>query len=144
MAVSSEGLPLSIVTGPGNEHDSKRFVEVLGMVRIGIERGRPRSRPEEVDADSAYDNKKLRGYLNQRGIKANIPSNDRNRKNPKRGRPFRFNGESYKNRGSIERFFGWIKMGFRRIAVSYERLNTCFIAMINISCFLIYWRRIYA
>ena len=39
VAVSTEGLPLSIITGPGNEHDSKRFVEVLGMVRIGIGRG---------------------------------------------------------------------------------------------------------
>jgi len=114
------------------------------MIRIGIGKGRPRSRPEKVDADSAYDNKNLRGYLKQRGIKANIPGNDRNRKNPKRGRPIRFNGESYKIRGSIERFFGWLKMGFRWIAISHERLNICFIGMINISCFLIYWKRIYS
>ena len=32
-------LALSFITGPGNEHDSKRFVEVLGMIRIGIEKG---------------------------------------------------------------------------------------------------------
>ena len=114
------------------------------MIRIEIGRGRPRSRPEEVDADSAYDNKNLRRYLRQRGIKANIPSNDRNRKTPKRGRPLRFDGKSYRNRGSIERFFGWLKMGFRRLAVSYERLNACFIGILNLSCFLIYWRKIYA
>jgi hypothetical protein len=104
------------------EYDSKRFIEVLEMVQIGIGKGRPRSRPLEVDADSAYDNKNLRSYLKQRGIKANIPCNDRNRKTPKRGRPIRFNGESYKNRGSIERFFGWIKMGIfgGKLIISFE------------------------
>ena len=55
--MSTEGLPLSLVLSPGNEHDSKRFVEVLNGIRIGKGIGRPRSKPVEVLADAAYDNK---------------------------------------------------------------------------------------
>ncbi|NMC09546.1 MAG: transposase [Methanothrix sp.] len=31
-AVSSEGLPLSILIGPGNEHDSQRFEQVMAGI----------------------------------------------------------------------------------------------------------------
>ncbi|NHV07426.1 MAG: transposase [Thaumarchaeota archaeon] len=33
-AVTAESLPLSIAVGPGDEHDSKRFIEVLGRIRV--------------------------------------------------------------------------------------------------------------
>jgi len=39
--VSPESLPLSLQVGPGNEHDSKRFVKLLEDVRV--KHGRPRS-----------------------------------------------------------------------------------------------------
>ena len=61
--MSSEGLPLSLVLSPGNEHDSRRFVEVLTNIRIGKGIGRPRSRPFEVLADAAYDNNEIRLHL---------------------------------------------------------------------------------
>jgi transposase len=136
--VSTEGLPLSLVLSPGNEHDSKRFVEVLNGIRIGKGIGRPRSRPAEVLADAAYDNKEIRLYLRRRGIKSNIPGNKRNQKTPKRGRPMRFNRQ-----GSVERFFGWLKARFRRLAIRYERLNICFMGLLNLACFIIYWRRVF-
>jgi hypothetical protein len=136
-------LPLAIELGPGNEHDSKKFEKILGGIKIVTEQGRPRTRPEEVNADAAYDERAIRNHLRRRGIKSNIPVNERNRKTPKVGRPTRFNGESYKLRGSIERFFGWIKTKFRRLVIRYERLNSCFWGLIIIAVFLIYWRRIY-
>ena len=89
-----EGLPLSLVLSPGDEYDSKRFVEVLNGIRIGKCIGRPRSRPLEVLADAAYDIKDIRLYLRRRGIKSNIPTNKRNRKAPKLGRSVRFNQQS--------------------------------------------------
>jgi transposase len=136
-------LPLSLVLSPGNEHDSKRFVEVLTKIRIGNGIGRPISRPFEVLADAAYDDKEIRSYLRRRGIKSNIPRNKRNLKASKRGRPTRFCHQSYRKRGCIERFFGWLKSGFRRLATRYERLNTCFIGLLNLACFIIYWRKIF-
>jgi len=140
--VSSEGLPLSLVLSPGNEHDSKRLVEVLTKIRIGKRIGRPTSRPLEVLADAAYDNNEIRQYLRRRGIKSNIPCNKRNLRSGKPGRPTRFDQESYRKRGCIERFFGWLKSRFRRLATRYERLNTCFMGFLNLACFIIYWKKV--
>jgi transposase len=141
-AVNSNSLPISLMIGPGNEHDSKRFEQVVSNVRVKIGRGRPRSKPQEVLADAAYDTEAIRTYLRRRGIKCSIPENKRNRKKPSRGRPNRFDKESYKKRGAVERFFAWIKLGFRRIAPRHERLDECFIGFIYLAAFLIIWRTI--
>lgn len=141
--MSQEGLPLSIIISPGNEYDSQKFIDILESIKIRINRGRPRSKPVELNADAAYDNNTIRVYLKRRGIKCNIPSNNRNRKKAKRGRPHRFDEQAYRKRGCAERFFGWLKTGFRRLATRYEQLNTCFIGLLNLACFLIYWRKTY-
>ncbi len=140
-AVSSEGIPLSIQIGHGNEHDSQRFEQVMAGIKINIGIGRPRTKPGEVMADAAYDTDAIRKYLRKRGIKSNIPPNKRNHKNPLPGRPTRFDEASYKNRGSVERFFGWLELGFRRMAVRHERRAACFLGFVQISSFLIIWRR---
>jgi len=142
VAVSSEGLPLSIVTGPGNEHDSQQFEPVMADIRINIGRGRPRTRPVEVVADAGYDSDSIRAYLRRRGIKSNIPANKRNQKKPSPGRPTRFDEATYKNRGVVERFFGWLKLGFRRIATRHERIDACFQGFLQLAAFLMIWRRI--
>ena len=138
--VNSDSIPLAIILGPGNEHDSRKFEQVVGSVRINAGRGRPKTRPKEVLADAAYDTESIRCYLRKRGIKSSIPSNKRNQKKPSRGRPTRFDEKSYKNRGAVERFFGWLKLGFRRISVRYERLDVCFAGWILLASFLIIWR----
>lgn len=74
-----DGFPLSIIISPRNEHDSKRFVEVLKNIRIKTGR-RSRTRPFEVLADSAYDDATTCRYLKSRLIKSNIPVNKRNQK----------------------------------------------------------------
>jgi len=105
VAVSGESLPLSLVVEPGDEHDSKRFVEVLEGVRVKHGVGRPKTRPKGVYADSAYDTKEVRSYLRRRGIKDNIPVNPRNRLRPRRGRPYGLDEEAYKRmRRCVERF----------------------------------------
>lgn len=141
-AVTSEGLPLSIVVGPGNEHDSQRFEQVMSGIRIDIGRGRPRTRPVEVLADAAYDSWEIRNYLRKRGIKSCIPANNRNQKIPSPGRPTRFDEASYRKRGSVERFFGWLKLGFRRISTRHERLDVCFLGFLQLAAFLIIWRKL--
>lgn len=140
-AVNSESLPLTIILGAGNEHDSRRFEQVVSSIRINIGRGRPRSKPAEILADAAYDTESIRSYLRRRGIKSSIPSNKRNQKKPSRGRPTRFDDTSYKKRGAVERFFGWLKLGFRRISTRHERLDVCFIGLILLASFLIIWRK---
>ena len=102
-------------------------------------RGRPKSRPCEINADAAFDTEDIRTYLRKRGIKANIPVNKRNRKQPKRGRPFRFDKASYANRAAVERFNSWIE-SFKRILVRFERLKVTFLAFVNLACMMILWR----
>ncbi len=104
--------------------------------------GRPRTRPLEVLADAAYDDTEIRQYLRSRAIKSNIQINTRNSKRKKRGRPTRFDEETYYYRGTIERFFAWLKMGFRKLASRYERLNVVFKGLLDIACFLLCWKKV--
>ena len=93
-------------------------------------------------ADAAYDTEAIRIYLRRIGIKSSIPGNKRNQKKLSRGRPTRFDRDSYKNRGSVERLFAWLKLGFRRIAQRYERLDECFLGLICLAGFMIIWNKI--
>jgi len=110
-------------------------------IKIKTDR-RPRTRPLEVLADSAYDNIAIRQYLRSRAIKSNIPINIRNKRRRKRGRPVRYNHETYVKRGTIERFFAWLKMGFRKIASRYKILNSVFKGLLDIACFMLCWKRV--
>jgi transposase len=132
---------LTIQIASGKEHDSQHFIEIMESIRVKTD-GRPRTRPSEVLEDSAYDNVVIRKYLKSRAIKSNIPVNIRNQKNRKRGRPTRFDYESYHKRGTIERFFAWLKMGFRKIASIYERLNVVFKGLMEIACFMLCWKKV--
>jgi transposase len=133
---------LTIQIASGKAHDRHRFVDVMEDIKIKTSR-RPRTRPLEVLADSAYDEVAIREYLRRRAIKSNIPVNPRNRKCPKRGRPTRFEYESYHKRGTKERFFAWLKMGFRKITSRYERLNVVFKGLLDLACFLMCWKKVY-
>jgi transposase len=131
-----------LIVGPGNEHDSKRFEQTVNSIRIKSCRGRPRNKTGEVLADAAYDTEAIRLFLGRRGIKSYIPGNKRNQKKLSRGRPTRFDGDSYRNRGSVERPFAWLKLGFRRIAQRHERLDECFLGLILLAGFVIIWNKI--
>ena len=92
-------------------------------------------------ADGAYDSREVRLYLRRRGIKASIPQNPRGRKRPRMGRPYRFCQVTYQAaRGAVERFFAWLKGGFRRLALRHERLLATFTAFVYLACFIISWR----
>ena len=85
VAVSKEGIPLSIGISAGNEHDGLYFIDLVDRIALKGKKGRPRTKPDEINADPAYDSDEIRDYLRKRGIKSNIPVNRRNRKLPKRG-----------------------------------------------------------
>jgi len=140
VAVTAESLPLSIIVGPGNEHDSRRFFDVVDGIRVGYGVGRPVCRPGEVYADSAYDSRGVRLYLRRRGVRASIPLNPRRGRKLRRGRPYRFDERGYRClRSAVERFFAWLK-SFRRLVVRYERLVSTFIGFVEVACILIYLR----
>ena len=134
VADSKEGMPLSIEISAANDQDSPYFIDLVDKISLKGERGRPRTRPDEVNADPAYNSDEIRSYLRGRGIKSNIPVNKRNRKFPKRGRPTRLDKDGYmRNRSAVERFNAWIE-SFKRILVRFERLAVCFMAAVNLAC----------
>lgn len=89
-----------------------------------------------VYADKGYDSDAIREYLQNRDIEDCIP----HRKNT--------NAEStdtsYKKYGKVryvvERFFSWLKNGFRRTAIRYERVAENYLGLINIASIMMYLR----
>jgi transposase len=135
--VTARGLPLRVLVGPAHQHDLTPFQGLMEGLRLKGKRGRPRTRPGEVCADGAYDSREVRLYLRRRGIKASIPQNPRGRKRPRMGRPYRFCQVTYQAaRGAVERFFAWLKGGFRRLALRHERLLATFTAFVYLACFI--------
>jgi len=45
-----------------------------------------------------------------------------------------------KTRFTVERFFAWLKCGFHRTRIRYERLAENYLGFINIASFLMYCR----
>jgi hypothetical protein len=67
-------MPLSIIIGPGNEHDSRRLLDLVGDLDW---------KPEQLCADAAYDTEHIRRGLESMGIEPNIPVNPRNGRRPR-------------------------------------------------------------
>jgi hypothetical protein len=107
-------LPLGFLLSPGNEYDSQKFIDIMESIRIHIARRKAKMPAKRGKRRCSYDSRMIKAYIKRRGIKCNIPSNNRNRKNPRRGRPNRFDEQVYKKRGCVKRFFGRLKTEIRR------------------------------
>jgi Transposase DDE domain len=108
--VTPASLPVSIVIGRGNEHESRKLFPLMKTINIRAphRRGRPRKIPARVHADKNYDTFLVRLYLQRRHIHANIP---RRSKKKRVGRPTIFDKQALrKTRYAVERFFSWIKI----------------------------------
>jgi transposase len=119
-------MPLSIIIGPGNEHESRRLLELVGDLDW---------KPEQLYADAAYDTEHIRRGLESMDIEPNIPVNPRNGRRP---RPYNV-GLYRRMRSAVERLFGWIK-SFRRIIIRYERLKSTYKALVTIASIIIHLR----
>ena len=120
VVADGQGLPIGLHVASAQPHESRLAEAALATIRVPQPRGRPRTRPQELVADKAYDSQAFRRYLRRRGIKPTIPPVvRRHRKRPKRGRPI-LTGSSYRQRWKVERCFGWMDND-RRLVVRYER-----------------------
>ena len=120
VVADGSGLPIGLHVDSARPHESRLAETTLATVRVPRPRGRPRTRPQELVADKAYDSREFRRSLRRRGIKPTIPTFSRRpRRLPKRGRPVR-TGPNYRHRWKVERCFGWVDND-RRLVVRYER-----------------------
>ena len=88
--------------------------------------------PRRLIADRAYDARRLRDWLAERGCEAVIPPN------PTRKHPHRYDAEAYKQRNLIERMFCRLK-DFRRIATRYDKRADTFLSAVLIAATLVWW-----
>jgi len=125
------GTPLAAQLTASQAHDSTAFETVIGKVRICGPKGRPRTRPDAVAADKAYDAGRIRKNVRSRGITAVIPEKCKPH-GRKPGRPIRLDKEKYKRRNVVERTAGFLKHK-RRIATRYEKTARNYMAQVHLA-----------
>jgi transposase len=103
----------------------------MNAVRIRQPLGRPRQRPRRVAGDKGYSFPQVRQWLRRHRIEAVIPQRSDQRARH-RGRPLKFDAESYRRRNVVERCINWLKEA-RRLATRYEKLAVNFLAMAKLA-----------
>jgi transposase len=132
LLVTADGLPLAVAISGANRHDSVLVEPILDRLPPvkGVGRGRPRRRPVKLHADKGYDNNRVRRYLRQRGIIARIARRGVD-SGDKLGR----------YRWVVERTMSWL-LGFRRLALRYDRSAKTITALATLACTVICHRRL--
>ena len=129
LIVDGAGLPLTALVSAANTHDSRLLVALVdrvGPVRGRI--GRPRRRPERLDADKAYDFGRCRRALRKRGIRARIAR-----------RGVQSSRRLGRHRWKVERTIAWL-LEHRRLQVRDERLAAVLNGLLQLACALMCWR----
>lgn len=132
-------MPISIVISSANQHDSTKFIDVIESISDFLDDDMI-DEIVSVYADKGYDAVTIREYLKNRNIISCIPK--RNFKTEK-GNTSNQNNSYYnynKTRFVVERFFAWLKNGFHRTRIRYERIAENYLAFVNIACIMMYWR----
>jgi len=128
-------LPISIVMSPANEHDSTKFIDVMESILDFVDD----DMVEEITsvyADKGYDSTSIREYLRQRNITDYIPK--RNYKTNNKQSPHQNNYN--KTRFVVERFFAWLKNGFHRTRIRYEKNCDNYLGFVYLASIVMYWR----
>jgi transposase len=134
VVVDGSGIPLgSQITSasPAEVNLAESTLDRVEVPRSG--RGRPKSKPQRVVADRAYDSRKLRLSLARRKIELVCPHRS-NRKAPSMqdGRALR----RYRKRWKVERTFAWLQ-NFRRLLVRQDRFISVYQGFFHLACALI-------
>jgi transposase len=108
---------------PVNVHDTVLLPGSLShLTRIAREVGFP-LKGAVLNLDGAFDSKKNRKAIFNRGMKPNIPENVRNRKRPKPGPKRFFDASIHELRLAVERTFAW-EDKFKRLLLRFERIQS--------------------
>jgi transposase len=131
LLIDGQGLPLALTVSGANVHDSQYLegtVDAVPGVRNGRP-GRPRQRPAKLHADKGYDFERCRQALVHRRISPRIAR-----------RGVESSATLGRYRWRVERTLSWL-VAFRKLAVRRERSAASFLALAQLACALIVWRR---
>ena len=118
----ARGRPVRLGLTAGQRHDAPQALPLLDGLA-----------PAYLIADRSYDSDPLVAVLAARGIQAVIPPR-RKRRHP---RPY--DAARYAQRHSIERLFSRLKQ-FRRVATRYDKLDTHFLAFVQLAATVLWLR----
>lgn len=122
--VDDLGVPVSLVTSPGNVSDMRLFTPVMDAAMGRLRRG------VEVFADKGYDSRANRDDCRQRGFKDRIF-----RRRTTNGR------RTHAKRMVVEHFFAWHDK-YRRLLVRYERKVIVYMSLSIVAAGVLLERRI--
>ncbi len=138
VVVDGQGIPLGGTIASASPAEVRLAEETLATIKVPRQgRGRPRSRPQRLIADKAYDSDKLRARLGGKGIRLLVPYRSHRKKCRKQSPEV---SERYQHRWKIERTFAWLG-NFRRLVVRYERLLTVYAGFFHLACIIIALRQ---
>ena len=138
VVVDGEGVPLGGHFHTASPAEVTLAEADLASVQIPRPRDRPRTKPDRLIADKAYDSDALRRRLRGRGIDVIVPHR-RNRRRPPvhDGRKLR----RYRRRWIVERTIAWIG-NFRRLLVRWEGRLTMYAAFLHVAFIMLALRRV--
>ncbi len=110
------GLPVSIVISPANIHDSIKLIDVMENISEYLDAVALKE-IASVYSDKGYDAKSIRDYLKSGNINDCIPFRKNNGSASKNKSYRKYNTIRY----VVERFFAWLKNGFHRTRIRYEK-----------------------
>lgn len=122
VASDALGLPVRLIGGPGQEHDSTRACELIDGLDC-----------DAVIADKAYDAERIHKKIEAQHAAIVIPPK-KNRRQPRQ-----YDKDLYKERNRIERFFSKLKQ-FRRVATRYDKLLANYMGFVKLAAIAIWLR----
>jgi transposase len=121
-------VPLSVVLTGANAHDVTQLLPLMDAIpSLRGGRGRPRQRPDAVQADRAYGSARHERALRRRKVRPILAQ-----RNTPHGSGLG------KTRWVVERTLAWLHQ-FRRLRVRYERRADIHEAFLAIGCSMICW-----
>ena len=121
--VDANGLPVRLKLSPGQAHDARSGLSLLGDLKAG----------QILLADRAYDNHYIRQAAHARGAWPNIK--------PLRNRAMAlpFSAFLYKERNRVERFFNKLKH-FRAVATRFEKSAANYLNLVKLASIKLWLR----
>ena len=118
-----------------NEHDSTKFIDVMENISEFVEDSMM-DKIVTVYADKGYDAKYIRNYLRCNGMNCCIPYKKNSRFIVSENQNNIYN----KTRFVVERFFAWLKNGFHRTRIRYEKKCDNYLGFVYLASIMMYWR----
>jgi transposase len=122
-------------TSHANEHDSTKFIDVIENISTHLDE----TAIEQIVqcyADKGYDATYIRMYLRNRNIACCIPYKTNSRFILQNNAQNNYN----KTRYVVERFFAWLKNGFHRTRIRYEKFADNYLGFVYLASIMMYWR----